>query len=81
MSKNIKILSKKHRKIKRISLKELSAKIDCSESYLSQLETGHYTRSPRLELIIAIQKELKVKCLCDLIDCGCNDCDKKKNIC
>lgn len=74
LSKNLKILSKKYRKIKRVTLEQLAEKTNHSEPYLSQLENGTYSISPRLELIQRIQNELNIECIHDLIECNCSKC-------
>ena len=65
---------KDRRKLKRISQQNLAMRLGIGQSYLNEIENNTYKRSPRVDLIERIAKELGV-CFLDIIECD-NNCQK-----
>lgn len=63
---------KDRRKLKRISQQNLAMRLGIGQSYLNEIENNTYKRSPRVELIERIAKELGV-CFMDIVECD-NNC-------
>ena len=67
---------KNKRQALRISQQNLALKLGISQSFLNQLETNTYKKSPRIDLIESISKELGGGCFLDIVICNgfCIDC-------
>lgn len=69
----MKLEIRKYRKYKMMTQRKLSELSGISQSYLSQLESNKYYKSPTLTTMVAISKALQV-CPVLLFGIDCNKC-------